>query len=80
MERVVEGVPPACLKWRKLHPDISIYPADVDCIVLSRLRTLGGEIPNPRQPERILNDLSVMSTTIGNDSVLHQALDNGRDH
>ena len=63
-----------------MYPDINIYSADVDCIVLSRLRTLGGETPTPGQPECILNDLSVLSTPIVNGTVLHQALGNERDH
>ena len=36
--------------------------------------------PTPGQPECILNDLSVLSTPIVNDTVLHQALGNERDH
>ena len=54
-----------------MHPDINIYLADVDCIVLSRLRILGGETPpTPGQP----------STPIANDTVLHQALGNEINH
>ena len=72
-------------KWRKLHLNISIYLAGFGCVVLSRLRTLGGEThpppnPTPVQPERILNNRSVLSTSIVNDTVLHQALGNERDH
>ena len=36
--------------------------------------------PTPGQPERILSYLSVLSTPIVNDTVLHQALGNERDH
>ena len=50
--------------------------------MLSRFRTLGGEPPppGPWQPERILNDRSVLSAASVNDTVLYQApLDNNRD-
>ena len=52
----------------------------VVCYVVSELLEKSPPPPSPRQPERILNDQSVLSAAIVNDTVLHQALGNNMDH